>query len=163
MLNQTDKQNELKYMEEAIKLSEKGMEGNYGGPFGAVVVKNGKVAGRGFNRVTSSNDPTAHAEIVAIRDACKNINTYDLSGCDIYVSCEPCPMCLSAIYWANIDRVFYANTKKDAANIGFRDNFLYKEICKPVGERKKEFNQIMHNEAKKVFQKWQKKPDRIEY
>lgn len=113
------------YMKTAIELSEDNLKTNAGGPFGAVVVKDGKIIGRGSNHVLKNNDPTAHAEIMAIRDACKNIKSYDLSGCELYTSCYPCPMCLSAIIWANIKTVYYGNTKEDAANIGFRDDFIY--------------------------------------
>ena len=113
------------YMRVAIELSEDNLKTNAGGPFGAVIVKNGKIIGRGSNNVVKNNDPTAHAEIMAIRDACKNIKSYDLSGCELYTSCYPCPMCLSAIIWANIKTVYYGNTKEDAANIGFRDDFMY--------------------------------------
>lgn len=151
------------FMAEAIKLSKYGMENNHGGPFGAVIVKNGEIVGRGFNKVTSSNDPTAHAEVVAIREAAKNLNNFDLSECDIYTSCEPCPMCLSAIYWANINRVFYANTREDAAQIGFRDDFIYNEIPKNVNERKKAFHQISRNQAIEIFNQWKQKEDKKEY
>src|SRR5690606_24737844 len=115
-------------MQEAINLSIKGMNNNEGGPFGAIVVKDGKIVGRGNNKVTSTNDPTAHAEVVAIRDACKNLGSFQLDGCIIYTSCEPCPMCLGAIYWARPDKVFYACTKEDAADAGFDDAFIYREI-----------------------------------
>ena len=118
------------YMDVAIDLSDDNFEKNYGGPFGACIVKDGKIIGRGSNHVLANNDPTAHAEVMAIRDACKNINSYDLSGCEIYTSCYPCPMCLSAIIWANISKVYYGNTKEDAANIGFRDDFIYDYINK---------------------------------
>lgn len=117
-----------KYMKIANELSEENLSTNVGGPFGACVVKNGKVIGKGSNHVLSNNDPTAHAEIMAIRNACKNINSYDLSGCELYTSCYPCPMCLSAIIWANIRKVYYGNTKEDAANIGFRDDYIYDYI-----------------------------------
>ena len=119
-----------KYMKIANELSEENLSTNVGGPFGACVVKNGKVIGKGSNHVLSNNDPTAHAEIMAIRNACKNINSYDLSGCELYTSCYPCPMCLSAIIWANIRKVYYGNTKEDAANIGFRDDYIYDFINK---------------------------------
>ena len=115
-----------KFMEEAIRLSEDNIISNAGGPFGACIVKNGEIIGRGSNHVLANNDPTAHAEIMAIRDACNNIGSYDLKGCELYTSCYPCPMCLSAIIWANIDKVYYGNTKEDAAEIGFRDDFIYK-------------------------------------
>lgn len=163
MLNKTNVEKNMKFMSEAIKLSETGMETNCGGPFGAVVIKDGIIIGRGYNQVLSSNDPTAHAEIVAIREASRILKTHDLSGCEIYASCEPCPMCLSAIYWANIKKVYYANTKKDAAAIGFRDDFIYEEICRPIGKREKDFQQISREEAGKIFVKWKNKPDRVKY
>lgn len=119
-----------KFMEIAKELSEDNLKTNVGGPFGACIVKDGKVIGKGSNHVLSNNDPTAHAEVMAIRDACKNINTYDLSGCELYTSCYPCPMCLSAIIWSNIKKVYYGNTKEDAANIGFRDDYIYNYINK---------------------------------
>ncbi|HNL82672.1 MAG TPA: nucleoside deaminase, partial [Chitinophagaceae bacterium] len=115
----------LEFMKEAIKLSENGMKNNDGGPFGCVIVKDGKIIGRGWNKVTGTNDPTAHAEVTAIRDACKNLGTFQLDGCEIYTSCEPCPMCMGAIYWARPSKVFYANTRQDAANIGFDDSMIY--------------------------------------
>ena len=117
-----------KYMQDAIKLSEENLKTNNGGPFGACVVKDNIIIGRGSNHVLANNDPTAHAEIMAIRDACKNINSYDLSECEIYTTCYPCPMCLSAIIWANIKKVYYGNTRNDASNIGFRDDFIYEFI-----------------------------------
>ena len=119
-----------RYMEVAKLLADDNLKTNVGGPFGACIVKDGKIIGRGSNHVLANNDPTAHAEVMAIRDACKNINSYDLSGCEIYTSCYPCPMCLSAIIWANIKKVYYGNTKEDAANIGFRDDFIYDYINK---------------------------------
>src|SRR6187402_191609 len=118
------------FMLEAIELSFQGQRAGKGGPFGAVVVKDGKIIGRGFNQVTSNNDPTAHAEVVAIRDACKNLNDFQLAGCEIYTSCEPCPMCLGAIYWARPDKVYYANTRQDAADIDFDDSMIYEELEK---------------------------------
>ena len=117
-----------KYMKIAKELSEDNLKTNVGGPFGACVVKDGKIIGKGSNHVLSNNDPTAHAEVMAIRDACKNINSYDLNGCELYTSCYPCPMCLSAIIWSNIKKVYYGNTKEDAANIGFRDDYIYSYI-----------------------------------
>lgn len=152
-----------KFMQEAISLSRNGMNNNEGGPFGAIVVKGDQIVGRGNNRVTSSNDPTAHAEVVAIRDACKNLNTFQLDDCVMYTSCEPCPMCLGAIYWARPSKVYYANTKKDAASIGFDDDFIYQEIQIPLGERQIPFEQISAEEAWKVFEEWQNKTDKTEY
>lgn len=151
------------YMKRAIELSRSNMESGKGGPFGAVVVMNGKVIGEGWNKVTSANDPTAHAEVEAIRAACKNLNTFDLSGAEIYTSCEPCPMCLSAIYWARISKIFFANTKKDAAKIQFDDDFIYQEIPKPRSARKIPMEQLMHDEALKVFESWEEKADKIHY
>jgi len=151
------------FMRRAVELSDYGMKNKYGGPFGAVIVKGGKIIGEGFNRVTSSNDPTAHAEVVAIREASKNINNFDLAGSTIFASCEPCPMCLAAIYWANIDEVYYANTKTDADNIGFRDDFIYNEFEKIIEKRDKKFCQILRGEAMKVFNNWASKQDKVEY
>lgn len=151
------------FMLEAIRLSKEGMESGTGGPFGAVVVKNGIVVGKGSNKVTTTNDPTAHAEVVAIRDACQNLNTFELNDCEIYCSCEPCPMCLSAIYWARIDKIYFANTKNDAANIGFDDAFIYQEIEKPFNERSIPAQTMMRNEALQVFELWKDKEDKIEY
>ncbi len=150
-------------MAEAIRLSKIGSRTNKGGPFGAVIVKNGKIIAQGFNMVTSKNDPTDHAEIVAIRNACKKINNFDLSGCELYTSCEPYPMCLGAIYWARLDKIYYANTKKDAAKIGFDDNFIYQELKRPLSKRKIPIQQIMRKEALKIFKEWNKKSDKIKY
>ena len=151
------------FMNKAIERSSYGMNNNFGGPFGAVIVKNGEIVAEGFNNVTSSNDPTAHAEITAIRNACKKLNTFDLSGCELYTSCEPCPMCLSAIYWARIDKIYYANTKEDAAEINFDDDFIYQEFKKERGNRTIPVEQIGREEAIKVFKDWSKKQDKIEY
>jgi tRNA(Arg) A34 adenosine deaminase TadA len=150
-------------MEKVIELSRKGMNNNEGGPFGAVVVKDGEVVGEGNNKVTSSNDPTAHAEIVAIRNACKKLNTFDLSGCVLYTLCEPCPMCLSAIYWSHLDKVYYANTREDAAKIGFDDDFVYKEILLSIEDRSLKMERVDSVEAKKIFEEWMKKEDKVEY
>ena len=152
-----------RFMREAISLSIKMMRRGKGGPFGAVVVKGTKIVGRGWNRVTSSNDPTAHAEIVAIRDACKRLKTFDLDGCDLYTSCEPCPMCLSAMYWARLSSVFYGNTRKDAANIAFDDDFIYREVALPIRKRKLVMKQLLRNEALAAFVEWEKKTDKIPY
>lgn len=151
-----------KFMKKAIAASIKNIEQD-GGPFGAVIVKDGKVIATGGNRVTANNDPTAHAEISAIRKACKKLNTFDLSGCEIYSSCEPCPMCLSAIYWAHLDRLYYGNTKKDAANIGFDDLFIYDELDLKPADRKIPSMQKLRDEAIKAFQIWDEKTDKIEY
>jgi len=151
------------FMREAILQARKGMEGGEGGPFGAVIVKDGVIVGRGNNRVTSSNDPTAHAEVVAIRDACKNLDTFQLDGCVLYSSCEPCPMCLGAIYWARPDRLYFSCTREDAADIGFDDDFIYKEIPLPIHERKIETKQIIQEEGLSVFKAWAEKTDREMY
>lgn len=150
-------------MREAIQQSLEGMERNEGGPFGAVVVKDGNIVGRGNNRVTSSNDPTAHAEVVAIRDACKNLGSFQLDGCDIYTSCEPCPMCLGAIYWARPDRVFFGCTRTDAADIQFDDALIYNEMTVPLEQRKIPMIPLLRDEALEVFRAWKKKEDKTEY
>lgn len=155
--------NKEELMIKAVNLSEYGMDNNFGGPFGAVIVKDGEVIAEGFNNVTSSNDPTAHAEITAIRNACKKLNTFDLSGCELYTSCEPCPMCLAAIYWARIEKIYYANTKEDAANINFDDDFIYQEFAKPKNSRSIPVEQLGRDEAIKVFKKWSEKIDKVEY
>ncbi len=152
-----------KFMKEAIRLSVTNVEEGHGGPFGAVVVKDGKIIGRGANCVTKHNDPTAHAEVMAIREACKALNTFQLDGCEIYTSCEPCPMCLGAIYWARPDKLYYANSKEDAAAIQFDDQFIYEEIEKPVGERKLFTQQILREEALVAFEKWSQSTKKIEY
>ena len=152
-----------KFMLEAIRLSIDNVEQGNGGPFGAIVVKDGKIIAHGINQVTSSNDPTAHAEVVAIRAACKVLNTFQLNGCEIYTSCEPCPMCLGAIYWARPDKLFYANSKEDAARINFDDQFIYEEIAKPVEGRRLFTRQILRDEALAAFEKWTKSTTKIEY
>lgn len=141
-------------MQKAIELSHQGMDTGKGGPFGAVVVKNGTIVGMGHNQVTATNDPTAHAEVVAIRDACQHLGTFQLDGCELYTSCEPCPMCLGAIYWARPDKVYYANTRDDAAAIGFDDAFIYSEIPLPLHKRKIEMIPLGREEALKAFEKW---------
>ncbi len=151
------------FMKLAIEQSYQSLLQNQGGPFGAIVVKDGKIVGKGSNAVTSSKDPTAHAEIMAIREACKTLDTFQLKGCLLYTSCEPCPMCLGAIYWARPDKVYYANTRNDAANIGFDDDFIYHEIGLSMPERKIPFEQIGRDEALQVFHAWQEKPDKIAY
>jgi tRNA(Arg) A34 adenosine deaminase TadA len=151
------------FMKEAIRLSLEGMRNGKGGPFGAVVVKDGKIIGRGNNRVSSSNDPTAHAEVVAIRDACQHLGHFQLDGCILYTSCEPCPMCLGAIYWARPERIFYACTKADAATIGFDDDFIYKELELPLPERKIPAEQLLREEGVKAFEEWAGKDDKVEY
>ena len=147
----------------AIALAQNGMDANSGGPFGAVVVKNGEVIGEGSNEVTSTNDPTAHAEIVAIRNACKKLGSFQLDGCSIYTSCEPCPMCLGAIYWARPEKVFFACTRKDAANAGFDDEFLYTEMTKSIDERALPMINLMREESLNVFRNWADKLDKTEY
>jgi guanine deaminase len=151
------------FMKQAIKLSLDNMRKGAGGPFGAVVVQDGEVIGVGWNKVTSTNDPTAHAEIVAIREACRSANTFDLSGAEIYTSCEPCPMCLSAIYWARIEKVYYGNTRQDAADISFDDDFIYQEIPKDLKDRKVLMVQCCHDEALAVFKEWTIKQDKVTY
>ncbi len=153
---------EEKFMLQAIKASMKNVE-NGGGPFGAVIVKDGKIIAVGTNRVTCNNDPTAHAEVQAIRKAAKKLKTFNLSGCEIYTSCEPCPMCLGAIYWARIDRIYYGNTKEDAAKIGFDDSFIYQELELDKKKRKVEMLQFLPEQAKDTFVRWLEKEDKIEY
>jgi guanine deaminase len=152
-----------KFMRAAIRLSRQKMRENHGGPFGAVVVRNGKIVGRGWNRVTSTNDPTAHAEVTAIREACKKLKTFQLADCELYTSCEPCPMCLAAIYWARLQNVYYANTRQDAAVIEFDDDLLYREVALPVSRRKIPMTQLLRQEALNVFKEWKEKPDKIAY
>lgn len=151
------------FMKKAIELSHEHMNAGHGGPFGAVIVKDGKIISEGWNQVLSSNDPTAHAEVQAIRKASQNLGCFDLSGAEIYTSCEPCPMCLAAIYWARLDKIYYANTRKDAANIDFDDDFIYQEVPKPIEKRKIPMTQISHEEALKVFKAWTEKGDRTLY
>ncbi|RXG24149.1 nucleoside deaminase [Leeuwenhoekiella marinoflava] len=151
------------YMQEAVNAALSGMQNNEGGPFGCVIVKDGKIIGKGNNKVTSTNDPTAHAEVTAIRDACKNLNSFQLEGCTIYTSCEPCPMCLGAIYWARPDKVYYGSTQTDAANIGFDDAFIYKEIELPYNQRSIPFEQLAPEIAIKAFKEWTEKEDKTEY
>lgn len=150
-------------MQEAIALSRKGIEKNEGGPFGCIVVKDDTIVGRGNNKVTSSNDPTAHAEIVAIRDACKNLHTFQLDDCEIYTTCEPCPMCLGAIYWARPKVIYYANNRHDAAEIGFDDSMIYQEFGIEPDKRKIPIISIGRKDALKVFQEWKQKANKIGY
>ena len=149
-------------MKRAIELSIKSVN-NGGGPFGSVIVKGDKIIAEGSNKVTSNNDPTAHGEIVAIREACKKLNNFSLNGCDLYSTCEPCPMCLSAIYWARIDKIYYANTREDARKIDFDDSLIYTELQKNIDKRKIPMIQIMRKEALKAFELWDKKKDKIKY
>jgi guanine deaminase len=159
----TDDTQHRKFMQMAIRLSEENVLKALGGPFGAVVTRDGKIIARSGNKVTTTNDPTAHAEVSAIRLACKKLKTFDLSGCVIYTSCEPCPMCLGAIYWSRIDTIYYANTKADAARIGFDDQFIYKELEKPMEDRELPIIQMMRPEAQEAFKMWDRSPLKIEY
>jgi tRNA(Arg) A34 adenosine deaminase TadA len=144
-----------KFMREAIRLSREGAESGKGGPFGAVIVKDTLVVGKGSNQVLLTNDPTAHAEVVAIRNACATLQTFHLEDCILFTSCEPCPMCLGAIYWARIRKIYYANTRKDAANIGFNDDFIYCELELPIEERHIPMEPLLRQEALQVFQDWE--------
>ena len=155
--------NEQQFMMAAIEQSLIAIKGKKGGPFGAVVVKNGIIIGSGYNQVTKLNDPTAHAEIVAIRAACKALKSFQLDGCEIYTSCEPCPMCMGAIYWARPSKVYYANTKKDAADAGFDDQFIESEFELPPAERKIPMIQFMREEAIHAFEEWKAKENKINY
>ncbi len=150
-------------MARAIHLSLENVRSGRGGPFGAVVVKNGAIIGEGTNQVTSTNDPTAHAEMLAIREACKRLGAFTLESCEIYTSCEPCPMCLGAIYWAHLARIYFANAAVDASKIGFDDSLIYREIAQPQSQRKIPMIQLMRDEALEAFRAWQAKPDKIAY
>ena len=151
------------HMRRAIALSLEMMRSGKGGPFGAVIVQAGNIIAEGFNQVTTSFDPTAHAEVVAIRLACQALQTFDLTGCEIYTSCEPCPMCLSAIYWARLDRIYFANNRQDAAAIGFRDDFLYHEIPLPLERRAIPTLPLLRTEGQVAFAEWDLKPDKVQY
>jgi tRNA(Arg) A34 adenosine deaminase TadA len=151
------------FMQEAIRLAEDAVRSNQGGPFGCVVVRKGRIVGRGENRVTSTNDPTAHAEVTAIREACRELRTFQLADCELYTSCEPCPMCLAAIYWARIPKMFYGNTRADAAAIGFDDDFIYQQIPLPPGERTVSMQPLMRDAAQGAFAEWTAKADKIRY
>jgi len=151
------------FMLRAVELSRQHMQQGLGGPFGAVVVRGGKVIGEGWNRVTSTNDPTAHAEVTAIREACAHLGTFALGDCEIYTSCEPCPMCLGAIYWARLSRVYFANSRLEAAAIGFDDAHIYQEIAKDIALRQIPMERLEMDEAQKVFAEWAKMPDKIPY
>ena len=150
-------------MARAIQLSIDNVQSAHGGPFGAVVVKEGTIIGEGTNQVTSSNDPTAHAEMLAIREACRKLGIFDLQGCEIYTSCEPCPMCLGAIYWAHLTRIYFANTGEDAAGIGFDDSRIYRELSLPAAQRNIPMVQIMREEAAAAFSAWKHLPNKIAY
>lgn len=158
-----DKTQHEDFMRIAIRLSEQNVLRNIGGPFGAVVVKDGKIIAKSGNKVTTSNDPTAHAEVSAIRLACKKLKTFDLSGAIIYTSCEPCPMCLGAIYWSRIETIYYGNTKADAAAINFDDKFIYDELDKPMKERLLPIKQLLRDESLKAFKLWEQSPMKIDY
>ena len=151
------------HMRHAVELSRQKMDEGCGGPFGAVIVRDGKVIAEGWNNVTSKHDPTAHAEVSAIRAACEKLGRHDLVGCEIYTSCEPCPMCLAAIYWARLDKIYYANGRDDAAAIGFDDQFLYDEVAKPMSDRTLPIEHVDVPEAREVFAAWEEKEDKIEY
>ena len=151
-----------KFMQRAIELSIESVNKG-GGPFGSVIVKNDKIISEGSNKVTSNNDPTAHGEIVAIREACKKLNNFSLSQCELYSTCEPCPMCLSAIYWSRIEKIYYGNTREDARKIDFDDSLIYTELQKNIDKRKIPMIQIMRNEALKAFELWDKKKDKVKY
>jgi len=156
-------QKQIKYLERAIEIARTGMQENKGGPFGCVIVKNDEIIAEGYNMVTSDNDPTAHAEVVAIRNACKKLNTFQLTDCDIYASCEPCPMCLGAIYWARVSKVIYANTRHDAAAVEFDDDFIYKEISIDINKRRIPFIHYPHPKAKEIFDDWIANQHKIKY
>ena len=151
------------FMREAIAQALKGLHGHNGGPFGAVIVKDGNIISKAYNQVTATNDPTAHAEVVAIRDACKQLNTFQLEGCEIYTSCEPCPMCLGAIYWARLDRLYYACSKDDAASAGFDDAFIYQELDLKLDQRSIPFKPLLREEALILFEDWNNKSDKTLY
>jgi len=150
-------------MREAIRMAQHGLRNNAGGPFGCVIVRQGRIVARGHNRVTATNDPTAHAEIVAIRSACDSLQTFRLDDCELYTSCEPCPMCLAAIYWARIPRVFFANTRADAAEIGFDDDTIYRELALPIAERTVRMHPLLRDEALATFREWTRKSDKVRY
>jgi guanine deaminase len=151
------------FMQQAIRLATENVTSGRGGPFGAVVVKDGEVIATGTNQVTAGNDPTAHAEVVAIRNACAALGTFQLTGCDVYTSCEPCPMCLAALYWSRCRAIFYGNTAADAARVGFDDSFLYEEVRKPLAERSIPIARLLGSEAYESFAAWQKSPFKVDY
>jgi guanine deaminase len=161
--DQTINDERQKFMREVIRLSIENIRSGKGGPFAALVVKDGMIIARGTNIVTSANDPTAHAEVVAIREACKTLGSFQLVGCEIYSSCEPCPMCLGAIYWARPERVLYGNSKEDAAEIDFDDSFIYEEFPKKMSDRRIPMEQLLHEEALAGFEEWKKKADKLKY
>src|SRR5712671_2069443 len=151
------------FMARAIQLSIDGVHSRQGGPFGAVVVRDGKIVAEGVNQVTSTKDPTAHAEVLAIRKACEKLGVFELKDCELYTSCEPCPRCLGAIYWARLSRVYFANAAADAAKIGFDDSLIYSELAQPISQRKIPMIQMMREEALAAFRSWENKPDKIVY
>jgi guanine deaminase len=153
----------IKFLQRAIALSKEGMEKGVGGPFGAVIVKDGIIVAEGYNQVTSIMDPTAHAEMQVIRKACMTLGHFELKGCTLYTSCEPCPMCFGAIYWSRLDAVYYGNTREQAAQIGFDDDFIYQEWVKPLDARKISMQQLLQGEAQSVFQDWVNKQDKLAY
>lgn len=154
---------EQQFMQAAIELARKGMNSGHGGPFGSVIVKGDAIVGRGYNSVLLENDPTAHAEVVAIRDACRHLNTFQLAGCELYTTCEPCPMCLGAIYWARPEKVYFACTHDDAANAGFDDSFIYEELGIPMSDRKIPMITFGREVSMELFEEWIQKPDKRVY
>ena len=156
-------ENDIAFMRRAIELAQSGVDNDQGGPFGCVVVKDGRIVGEGYNQVTSTNDPTAHAEIVAIRDACRRLKSFQLTDCTVYTSCEPCPMCLGAIYWARPAAVYFAGTREDAAAAGFDDELFYDELDRPNDERQLKLQPMLRDEAQKVFDNWNQKSNKVEY
>ena len=157
------KENDIAFMRRAIELAQSGVDSDQGGPFGCVIVRKGRIVGEGCNKVTSTNDPTAHAEIVAIRDACRKLNSFQLTDCTVYTSCEPCPMCLGAIYWARPAAIYFAGTREDAAAAGFDDALFYDELDRPNDERQLKLQPMLRDEAQKVFDAWNQKTNKVEY
>ena len=156
--------NDKQFMRRAIELAQQGMDSGTGGPFGCVIAKDGLIVGQGMNQVTSTNDPTAHAEVIAIRDACKNLDSFQLEGCVVYTSCEPCPMCLGAIYWARPEYIYVACNRDDAAKAGFDDAFIYDELCITDFEKRKvPIFSLMRDEGRKIFENWVDNPEKTEY
>jgi len=147
---------EKKFMQEAVRVGLEGMRNNLGGPFGCVIVKNNEIIGKGCNSVIATNDPTAHAEIVAIRDACNNLGAFQLTDCEVYTTCEPCPMCMGALYWARPGKIYYASSRRDAANVGFDDNYIYEQIALPAEQRKISMQCLQCEEAKELFEEWKR-------
>jgi len=147
---------EKKFMQEAVRVGLEGMRNNLGGPFGCVIVKNNEIIGKGCNSVIATNDPTAHAEIVAIRDACNNLGAFQLTDCEVYTTCEPCPMCMGALYWARPGKIYYASSRRDAANVGFDDNYIYEQIALPAEQRKISMQCLQCEESKELFEEWKR-------